>query len=114
MQLSFFFEKILIDGPTTGVRRHSINLKRVSLTNFSIKIPHSCGTATVVKALNASDVISKWKESAWSKKLELRKTRENLTDFDRFKLMILRKRVCFLYFFFLFINLNFFFKKIFK
>ena len=34
----------------------------------------------------------KWNSTAWAKKLAVRKTRANLTDFDRFKVMIAKKQ----------------------
>jgi len=84
--------RALIDGPTTGVARQSINFKRISLTGFKVKIPHSIKSRGLKKALTTSDVINKWKSSAWAQKLEVRAKRQSLTDFDRFKLVVLRKR----------------------
>lgn len=84
--------KALIDGPTTGVARQSINFKRLSLTNFKITVPHSAKAQALKKVLTSSDVINKWKASSWSKSLETRAKRTSNSDFDRFKLMILKKR----------------------
>ena len=36
--------------------------------------------------------MKKWKATSWAKKLERQHIRRNLTDFDRFKLMIARKK----------------------
>ena len=36
----------------------------------------------------------KWDESAWAKRREQREKRRNLSDFDRFKVLRLKKQVC--------------------
>ncbi|KAJ1748181.1 hypothetical protein LPJ79_004743, partial [Coemansia sp. RSA 1821] len=42
--------------------------------------------------LEKQQVVEAWQKTAWAKKLEARKRRANMTDFDRFKLMRLRKQ----------------------
>jgi len=39
-----------------------------------------------------SKVAARWEQSAWAKKLETKKKRANLSDFDRFKVMVARKQ----------------------
>ena len=34
----------------------------------------------------------KWSETSWAKKLEATKTRAGMTDFERFKLMVAKKK----------------------
>jgi large subunit ribosomal protein L14e len=36
--------------------------------------------------------MNKWSETSWAKKLEAKKKRAALTDFDRFKVMIAKKQ----------------------
>ena len=84
--------RALIDGPTSGVARQSINFKRLSLTNFKLSVPHSAKAKALKKALVANDAIGKFKASSWAKNLEKREKRNSNSDFDRFKLMVLKKR----------------------
>ena len=84
--------RALIDGPTSGVARQSINFKRLSLTNLKVAVPHSAKAKALKKCLKANDVIAKWKASSWAKNLEKREKRNANSDFDRFKLMVLKKR----------------------
>merc|ERR1711953_752965 len=56
--------RVLIDGPTSGVRRQEYPLKQ----------------------LEANKVDDAWKNSTWAKRLELKAKRGGLNDFDRFKL----------------------------
>ena len=64
--------KVLIQGLKGGIKRQEIFLRRVTLTDYKLE--------------------DKFKTSNIYKKNELRKTRANLTDFDRFKVMRLRQK----------------------
>ncbi|KAI9357676.1 ribosomal protein L14-domain-containing protein [Zopfochytrium polystomum] len=84
--------RVLIDGPTTGVNRHVLNFKRLKLTDIVVKIPRSVGTGPLKKALEKQDLVGLWNKTAWAKKLAVRKVRANLSDYDRFKLMLAKKQ----------------------
>jgi len=43
-------------------------------------------------AFQKADILNKWKASAWAKKLEVRQKRTATNDFDRFKIMLARKK----------------------
>jgi len=45
------------------------------------------------KKIQKFDLNKKWGETSYGKKLVAKKTRANLNDFDRFKVMILKKRL---------------------
>lgn len=81
----------MVDGP--GVRRQSLNLKTLYLTKFRVKIQHSAREKSVKKAWAKAEIDKKWGESKWAKSLVAKKLRENLTDFDRFKLMKAKRNV---------------------
>merc|ERR1719498_2214286 len=49
-------------------------VKRLSLTDFSVKIPRGAREKTLKKALDAGNVMKKWSETAWAKKLAAKKT----------------------------------------
>ena len=82
--------KVLVQGLKGGVRRQELSLRRVSLTDFKLDIKRGAKRDEVLKAIEAYKLEDKFKKSAYTKKVELRKTRANLTDFDRFKVMRLR------------------------
>ncbi|WAR11420.1 RL14-like protein [Mya arenaria] len=63
--------RVLVEGPCTNVARKEFNMKAIQMTQFLLKIPHSCRQKVVRKA---------WEKEEITKKA-------NLTDFDRFKLM---------------------------
>ncbi|ORY21583.1 putative 60S ribosomal protein L14 [Rhizoclosmatium globosum] len=84
--------RVLVDGPTTGVERQVLNYKRFNLTDIVVKVPRAAGTHAITKALEKADIVSLWAKTSWAKKLAVRKVRENLSDFDRFKVMIAKKQ----------------------
>ncbi|KAI9342136.1 60S ribosomal protein L14e [Pilaira anomala] len=85
--------RALIDGPTTGVTRQAFAYRRMVLTSLVIKdLPRNVGQSALVKALEKSQVVASFEKSAWAKKLEQRKVRASLTDFDRFKVSKLKNK----------------------
>ena len=84
--------RVLIHGPKEGVRRQEISLKRLTLTDFKLDIKRGIHKDNLVKAIDEYKLDDKFKESVYAKKVEKRKLRANLTDFDRFKVMRLRQQ----------------------
>merc|ERR1719247_196227 len=66
-------------------------VKRLSLTDFKVSIPRGAREKTLKLALNKDGVMAKWAETVWAKKLKAKKARSEMTDFDRFKLMVAKK-----------------------
>lgn len=88
---------MLIDGPSTDasktVPRQALPLAKLILTPLVIeKLPRASRTGNVRKAWEKAEIDAKWKESAWAKKQSQREKRRALTDFERFKVMRLRKQ----------------------
>lgn len=107
--------KVMVDGPLeiTGVSRQMMPLKRLALTDLAVSIPKSSKDQVIKDAfevsdaftaavpvrlcltplpLQAADIMAKWEATSWAKKLTAKKRRANLTDFDRFKLMVARQQ----------------------
>jgi large subunit ribosomal protein L14e len=87
-------KRVLVDGPQsiTGVHRQVILIKRISLTDIVVRISRNATLKNITKAWKEADALAKWDACAWAKKLASKKTRSNLTDFDRFKVMIAKKQ----------------------
>lgn len=88
-----------MDGPSKkksgAVLRQSVALNNLIVTPIVIaKLPRAAGRGAVAKAWEKTGVEQKWDESAWAKRREQREKRRNLTDFDRFKVLKLKKQVC--------------------
>jgi len=86
--------RALVDGPATltGVARQTIPFRNLSLTPIKIDIPRSVRTGTLTKAFTKADVLGQWQKTSWARKAARFSTRSNLSDFDRFKVMLLRKK----------------------
>ncbi|KAI9487253.1 MAG: 60S ribosomal protein L14e [Benjaminiella poitrasii] len=85
--------RALVEGPTTGVVRQSFPFRRMVLTPLVLnKLPRNVGQTALKKALEKNDIVGAWAKTAWAKKIEQRKVRANLTDFDRFKLAKLKNQ----------------------
>merc|ERR550537_254665 len=87
-------KRVIVDGPesVTGVRRHMMPIRRLSLTDLSVKIPRGAREKTLKKALSEDKTLEKWSATAWAKKLKAKEVRSAMTDFDRFKLMVAKKK----------------------
>merc|ERR1719158_1734033 len=84
--------RVIIDGPTTGVKRQQIPTLRLSLTDFKCSIFRGAREKTLKAALASDGTLKKFEATVWGKKLAAKAAKKNLTDFDRFKLMLARKK----------------------
>lgn len=85
--------RVLVDGPSSGVPRHVASLKHVNLTKFVVeKVARSCSSKAVQKRFEEQAIAAKWAETAAAKKVARQTIRAGLTDFDRFKVMVLQKK----------------------
>ena len=94
------FIQALIDGPASdakaAVPRQPISLAHCILTSFVLeKLPRGARPGAVKKAWDQAGIEAKWQESAWAKKRAQKERRRALTDFERFKVMRLRKQARF-------------------
>uniref|UniRef100_A0A7E4UVD7 Large ribosomal subunit protein eL14 n=1 Tax=Panagrellus redivivus TaxID=6233 RepID=A0A7E4UVD7_PANRE len=83
--------KVLVDGPSTGVQRSVRNFKDLHLTKYVVNIRVGQRTGGVQKAFDAANVIGQWNESSWAKKIAQKKVRAGLTDYQRFKVLRLKQ-----------------------
>jgi|UniRef100_A0A914PEF5 large subunit ribosomal protein L14e len=79
--------KVLVDGPSTGVPRSVRNFKDLQLTKFKVPVRVGQRTGGVKKAFDEAGIISKWNESSWAKGIQKRTLRAGLNDFERFKVL---------------------------
>merc|ERR1711974_62568 len=85
--------RVLVQGPKGGLPRQVINLKRVSLTDIHLKaVNRGMREKLLDKAIKEAKVDEQWAKTSSAKRAALRAKRANSTDFDRFKLMIAKKR----------------------
>ncbi|KAK4042481.1 ribosomal protein L14-domain-containing protein [Parachaetomium inaequale] len=90
-------KRALVDGPSTDDKlatpRSIVQLSRTLLTPIVVeKLPRGARSGAVKKAWEAAGIDAKWNESNWAKKQLQQERRQSLTDFDRFKVMRLKKQ----------------------
>ncbi|KAI5121989.1 hypothetical protein M0805_001822 [Coniferiporia weirii] len=85
--------RAIIDGPTTSVPRQAYPYRHLTLTPHVVsKLPRGAGSGVVAKRLTADKTLEKWESSAWAKKLEAVSARRQLSDFQRFGVMLAKKQ----------------------
>ena len=82
--------RLLVDG--TGIKRGVMSLKQVTLTSIKVDIPRGIKTKSLLKKLDKQGLQQKWQQTAWAKKIAKNEARKALGDFDRFKVMLARKK----------------------
>ena len=86
------FLQAIIDGPATGVPRHSFPYRHLTLTPFRLsKLPRGAGSGTVLKQLTSEGIVEKWNKSTWATKRAAIEKRGSLSDFERFKTFVAKK-----------------------
>lgn len=58
-----------------------------------LPITRGINATLLKKAIEKENLHQKWSETAWAKRLEIRKTRAAASDFDRFKVLLAKKEV---------------------
>ncbi|CAI2382609.1 unnamed protein product [Moneuplotes crassus] len=87
--------RVLLDGPTTGVAREVYPLKRLYLTGLKVSILRGARTKTLRKALENNDICEKWEKTSKAKKQAIKMKRASLNDYDRFVVSNLKRRRAF-------------------
>merc|ERR1719238_1425159 len=54
-------------------------VRRLSLTDFKAKIPRGAREKTLKKALEADEIMAKWSETSWAKKLKVKEARSKMS-----------------------------------
>ena len=93
-------KRAMVEGPASDkdlvVPRHSARLAEVQLTPIVIaNLPRGIGSGPLKGKWEAAEVEKKWEESAFAKSRAKSHKRRQLNDFERFKVMRLRKQVRF-------------------
>merc|ERR1712059_130739 len=84
--------RVLVDNPVQNVPRQSMRLQDLNLTDLKVSIPHGARGGAVRRAYEKADIESLFANTAWSKKLAAKKRRQELTDFERFKVKIVKQQ----------------------
>lgn len=89
--MSNFNLQVLIDGPLTRVPRQQYPVSHLHLTKFLVKFPFTAPTRIVKKALEDFKLKDKWSQTLWAERAKAKRMRSNLTDFERFKIRLVKR-----------------------
>jgi large subunit ribosomal protein L14e len=89
--------QILVDGPSANnslaLARQAVPLSKVLLSSLVVEgLNRGSRTGVVRKLWEKSEIDSKWEQTNWAKKRDQMERRKGLTDFDRFKVLRLKKQ----------------------
>lgn len=84
-------KRVLIDGE--GIQRQVIPIARLQLTKQVLAVGRGVRTGKLRKTLTKENVQKSYDESALGKSYARQNRREQLTDFERFKVLSLRRRL---------------------
>lgn len=86
--------RALIDGPVnvTGVRRQTIPFRNLSLTPIVVPTARGVRPGVLAKHMKKAGTIEAWNQTSWARKLARHTRRSELSDFERFQQMVLRKQ----------------------
>lgn len=82
--------KMLVDGE--NFPRVLYPIRRLTLTKFKLPILRGARTSTVVAAAKKFGLQQKWEDSSQAIKIATHAKRANLSDLERFSVMVNRKR----------------------
>lgn len=84
-------KRVLVDGE--GIKRQVIPIRRLQLTKQVVKVGRGARTGSVRAAIAKENVAAKFAESSIGKSFARQQRRQNLTDFERYKVLVLRRRL---------------------
>ena len=87
-------KRVIVANPGAGIRHHAVSNKRISLTRFVV--PHVAPTMAardLQKAIEAYKLNDKFNASGLGKRIQKQNRRAQLTDFERFKVQVLKKKL---------------------
>ncbi|CAM1501827.1 Fc.00g038110.m01.CDS01 [Cosmosporella sp. VM-42] len=90
-------KRVLVDGPSSNpklaVPRQAVPLAKCLLSTLVVEdLNRGSRTGALRKLWEKSEIDSKWEETNWAKKRDQIERRKGLSDFDRFKVMRLKKQ----------------------
>ena len=85
--------RVLIEGPTSGVKRQAYRLKQLRLTKYKVDgLKWHSRQGFVIKALKEAKIEEQWAEDPMCKQLKKVETRKAMGDFDRYKLCVAKAK----------------------
>jgi large subunit ribosomal protein L14e len=86
--------RVVVSGPSLGVKRQVVSVRRLSLTRFYLEgVTADTKEGELVKKIKDFDLVKRFHSSGVGKRIQKQRRRLELTDFERFKVMLLRRKL---------------------
>ena len=84
-------KRVLVDGEE--IQRQVIPIRRLQLTKIKAKVLRGAKSGKVKSILKKEKVAQNFANSSIGKAFAAQKRRQNLTDFERYKVLVLRRKL---------------------
>ena len=84
-------KRVLVDGE--DIQRQVIPIRRLQLTKIVSKVLRGAKSGKVKSILKKDNIAKKYAESSIGKAFAQQQRRQNLTDFERYKVLVLRRKL---------------------
>lgn len=84
-------KRVLVDGE--GIQRQVIPIRRLQLTRQVLKLGRGARTGKVRSVIAKEGVAKKFADSSLGRSFARQQRRQNLTDFERYKVLVLRRKL---------------------
>merc|ERR1711911_395837 len=68
--------RVLLDGPTSGVGRQAYPIKKLHLTPLKVNFAFNASSKVVRKEMEAEKVQAAWDSSSWAKRMAIKKLKK--------------------------------------
>lgn len=88
--------EVIVQGVKGSLPKRVVNVNHIELLPQTLSVARNAAAAEVDAAAEAEGLATKWEKTAAFKKMERRRLRRQMSDFDRHKAVLLLKKVfCF-------------------
>jgi large subunit ribosomal protein L14e len=84
-------KRVLVDGE--HIQRQVIPIRRLQLTRQTLKVGRGARSGILRKIISKENVEKKYNESSLGKSFNRQQRRASLTDFERYKVLVLRRKL---------------------
>ena len=86
--------RCIVNGPNLCVPRHQISNTRLSVTKYKLSdITTETTDGQLSDKIKSTSLLKKWQSSGLGKRIFKQNRRRELSDFDRFKVMLLKRNL---------------------
>lgn len=86
--------RVVIDGPGLGVSRQPISTKRLTLTRYRLaNLTKGEKQTSLRKKIESFRLAERFASNGLGKRIQKQKRRAELTDFERFKVAVLKRKL---------------------